>query len=114
MDYFKNPGIFFAGKSICCYQEAHIIKTTLEQLQTAVPDVILLDLMMPGMNGFEFIKELDRQGKRLAIPIIVLSASMLGQDLTPMYVSAYLSKPFSMKTLLDKVRQCVRSPLPQA
>ena len=89
-------------------------RNALEQLQTAVPDVILLDLMMPGMNGFEFIKELDRQGKRLAIPIIVLSASMLGQDLTPMYVSAYLSKPFSMKTLLDKVRQCVRSPLPQA
>ena len=93
---------------------AHDGREALEHMQTVIPDLILLDLMMPGMNGHCFTKELDHRGMRSTIPIIVLSASMLGQDLTPMYVSAYLSKPFSMKTLLDKVRQCVRSPLPQA
>lgn len=83
-------------------------------MQTVVPDLILLDLMMPGMNGPSFINELDRRGMRSAIPIIVLSALAKVEDLKQMHISAYFPKPFSLKALLETVHQCVRSPLPHA
>jgi len=93
---------------------AHDGREALEHMQTVIPDLILLDLMMPGMNGHCFTKELDHRGMRSTIPIIVLSAFASVEDLKQMHVCAYLPKPFSMKTLLEKVHHCVRSPLPQA
>ncbi len=50
----------------------------LEQVASDPPALILLDLMMPGMNGFEFISELrHRQAGRGGIPIVVLTAKDL-------------------------------------
>ncbi len=86
----------------------------LERMQTATPDLILLDLMMPGMNGFRFIEELDHRGTHLSIPIIILTALSKVEDLKQLPVCACLPKPFSVKMLLEKVRQCVQCPLPQA
>ncbi len=78
-------------------------------------DGLELDLSMPPMDGYQFINELDRQGRRSAIPIIVLSAyPVTAQDLAQMHVSAYFPKPFFLDTLLEKVRQCICSPIPLA
>jgi two-component system response regulator VicR len=93
---------------------AHDGQEALEHMQTVIPDLILLDLMMPGMNGFRFINELDLRGMRSAIPIIVISALANVEELKQMHICAYLPKPFSMKTLLEEVQQCVRCPLPRA
>jgi len=93
---------------------AHDGQEALDHIQTVIPDLILLDLMMPGMNGFRFINELDRRGMRSAIPIIVISALANVEELKQMHICAYLPKPFSMKTLLEEVKQCVHCPLPQA
>jgi signal transduction histidine kinase/CheY-like chemotaxis protein len=49
-------------------------KVGLEQVQTQQPDIILLDLMMPEMDGYEFISRLREQKQQRKIPIIVLTA----------------------------------------
>jgi CheY-like chemotaxis protein len=49
----------------------------IESVQDAVPDLILLDLMMPEMNGFEFVDVLRTRPKWRAIPIVVITARQL-------------------------------------
>ena len=46
----------------------------LRALEGLSPDAILLDLMMPRMNGEEFVQELSRRGRQAEFPIIILSA----------------------------------------
>lgn len=53
----------------------------LAQVMTSQPDAILLDLMMPEMNGFTFLKNLRTQLKERSIPIVLLTAKVnLPQD----------------------------------
>src|SRR6185503_12621713 len=52
----------------------------LAKLDGAKPDIILLDLMMPRMDGFEFIEALRGRPERVAIPIVVLTAKELSEE----------------------------------
>ena len=65
--------------------------------------VILLDLMMPVMNGWQF-RDRQKQDPSLAgIPVVVISA--ITQDhIAPIDADAYLRKPLDLDVLLDKVR----------
>jgi signal transduction histidine kinase/DNA-binding response OmpR family regulator len=67
-------GLEGAGWSVA---EAGNGREALEQLTRARPDVILLDLLMPEMDGFEFIQALRRQEQWQAIPVVVLTAKDL-------------------------------------
>lgn len=55
-------------------------KEAIEQLKVAVPDVILLDLMMPVMDGFDFLDYLRKTPHWLSIPVIVVTAKILTQE----------------------------------
>ncbi len=71
-----------------------------------VPRLILLDLMMPVMGGFEF-RTVQRRDPALApIPVVVISANE-GADgeISDMQVDGYLSKPFELGRLLDTVNR---------
>ncbi len=77
----------------------------LECLNRVRPDLILLDLMMPKMDGSAFIKELERRGLRSSIPVIVLSADIYAKPLIErMHVESWLVKPFSLTELLRQIR----------
>ena len=68
------------------------------------PNLILLDLMMPVMDGWEFARRLQELHPRLGIPIIVLSAARLPADrLWVTGAGAVLAKPFDLDELLEHV-----------
>ncbi len=74
----------------------------LSQLRAHHPAVVLLDLMMPGMNGWEFCAARRREPDLSAIPVIVISA--LGQ-VSGIDAAAFLQKPFELDALVSTVRQ---------
>jgi two-component system response regulator VicR len=73
------------------------------------PDLILLDLMLPGMNGFDVCREVRRSGS--STPILMLTAreeeadKVLGLELG---ADDYITKPFSMRELLARVKANIR------
>jgi CheY-like chemotaxis protein len=76
-------------------------RAALEAIAQAVPRLILLDLMMPVMNGWELLKELARCPKRSGIPVIIVSAT--ASDV-PAGAVAVLRKPVDVQHLLDTLR----------
>jgi len=69
------------------------------------PDVVLLDLAMPEVNGWDFLQRLQETGRLGQVPIIVLSAHLRvePQAVLKMGVSAILPKPFNLPELIDLI-----------
>ena len=69
------------------------------------PHVILLDLAMPNVNGWDFLQRLQETGHLGSVPIIVVSAHLRvdPQAVLQMGVSAILPKPFNLHELLDLI-----------
>lgn len=95
-------------------QEQFIVYTAkngqeaLQQLRQHEPDIMVLDLMMPVMDGFDVCREVRKTN---AIPIIFLSAKDSETDrLVGLTLGAddYVVKPFSMRELVARVRACLR------
>jgi two-component system cell cycle response regulator DivK len=71
------------------------------------PDLILMDIHLPGMSGIEAIKVLRADSATAAIPVIAVTASVMQQDrklITEAGFDAYVGKPISLKEFLDAVR----------
>lgn len=84
-------------------------KTALEMAQASQFELILLDIMLPGMDGFQVAQRLRGEGNR--VPILMLTA----RDATPDIVQGldlgaddYLTKPFSFEVLLARIRALLR------
>jgi CheY-like chemotaxis protein len=70
-----------------------------------LPGLILLDLMMPDLNGWQFYEEKQKIGRLASIPVLVVTASRaLGASFPG---SEVLLKPFSVETVVEKVEQLV-------
>jgi DNA-binding response OmpR family regulator len=69
------------------------------------PDVVLLDLMMPDVNGWDFLQRLQETGHLGNVPIVVLSAHVRVEPaaLLKMGVAAILPKPFNLTELIDLI-----------
>ncbi|MFN4200830.1 MAG: response regulator [Fervidobacterium gondwanense] len=82
----------------------------LEKMKTWQPDVVILDIMMPRMDGFTVLKEMRRDENIKDIPVIVLTAKG-GQDDEQIALSLgakkVLTKPFSPTQLIEEVRSLV-------
>ena len=79
----------------------------LDQLDNAEPpvDIVILDLMLPGMSGYEICREIREQDVEL--PILVLSARTLSEDKAQAFdagTDQYMTKPFALPELLSRVR----------
>ena len=75
------------------------------------PDVILLDLMLPGMDGLEVARRLKKEEATKGIPVIMVTAKGEEADIvTGLEVGAedYITKPFSRKVLIARVRALLR------
>lgn len=78
------------------------------------PDLILLDVMMPGMNGFEVVAKLKEESSTSMIPIILLtglSDRKKVQEALASGVDYYIVKPFDFDDLISKVNQAIEGDL---
>jgi DNA-binding response OmpR family regulator len=89
----------------------------LEMIRKELPDLVLLDLMMPDMDGWEVYQQMKADEKTRHIPVIVVTAKAQSIDkvlgLHIAKVDDYIAKPFSPKDLLssiDKILDRVMSP----
>jgi diguanylate cyclase (GGDEF)-like protein len=76
-------------------------------LEDELPDVILLDIVMPGMDGYEVCSRIKAQSRLQAIPILFMSARTDEQSLLKAFEvggSDYVTKPFRARELLARVR----------
>ena len=88
---------------------AHGGRNGLDMIFQDPPDLILLDLMMPGMDGWEVYQQLKANEKTRGIPVIVVTAKAQAIDrvlgLHIAKVDDYISKPFSPQELVDSVEK---------
>jgi DNA-binding response OmpR family regulator len=77
------------------------------------PDIILLDLMMPVMDGYEVMRQLKESEVTRDIPVVMLTAKSSQSDrlrCEEMGAVDYVTKPFNLEQLRSKVRRIVESP----
>jgi len=80
-------------------------------IKTFIPDLILLDLMLPGIDGLTVCRKLKNNDKTEHIPIIMLTAKSEESDVVvglEMGADDYITKPFSHKVLLARIRSVLR------
>lgn len=82
----------------------------LERIDLERPDVILLDLMMPVMDGVAFSHALRQRPLERDIPIVVISADGNPQRAAAVGAAGYLAKPFDIDALLSQVAGMAGSP----
>ncbi|MBC3764811.1 phosphate regulon transcriptional regulator PhoB [Neptunicella marina] len=91
--------------------EAEDFDTGMEKVAEPLPDLILLDWMMPGGNGIQFAKQLKSSDFTRNIPVIMLTARGEEEDkIKGLDVGAddYITKPFSPKELIARVKAVLR------
>jgi two-component system cell cycle response regulator DivK len=76
------------------------------------PDLILMDIHLPGISGIEALKVLRADDATAAIPVIAVTASVMQQDrkqITEAGFDAYVGKPLNIKEFLNAVRSMLES-----
>ena len=82
-------------------------ESALEQLQYSPPDLVLLDVMMPGMDGFETCRRLRQLPKLEQLPVVFMTALSDIQDKVRAFAAGaddYITKPFQHEEVLARVR----------
>jgi two-component system, OmpR family, alkaline phosphatase synthesis response regulator PhoP len=86
-------------------------KEGLEKIQSEKPDLCVLDVMMPYMDGFEVLKALRREPETESLPVIMLTAKAQDKDVFEGYhygADMYLTKPFNPMELVSFVKRIVQ------
>jgi len=89
----------------------------MEMVRAALPDLIVLDWMLPGMSGIDFARRLRAEKRTQDVPVIMLTArAEEGDKLAGLESGAddYLTKPFSPRELNARVKAVLRRRAPQA
>lgn len=89
----------------------------LNLIRSEVPDLVLLDLMLPGMDGLSICRQMKSDSSMREIPIIIASAKGEESDVViglEMGADDYLAKPFSPRELLARIRAVLRRGAPTA
>lgn len=87
----------------------------LRQIETAVPDLVLLDVMMPGLDGFEVCATLRRMPETATLPVIMLSAKSAQESIQRGLAAGankYLTKPITRQVLIDEIKELIGQSAP--
>ena len=95
------------GYKVICVETG---EKALKILKTKIPDLIILDIMLPGVDGLELIKNISNNPKTKNIPVVIISAKTEETDIgIALGAADYITKPFSIKVLIAKIRALLRS-----
>lgn len=89
-------------------------REALEAVRQSTPDLVLLDIMMPNMDGYQFISQLRRES---SIPVIMITAKQQEADIIKGFdlgADDYITKPFRLRELLVRMRAVMRRTTPLA
>jgi len=91
-------------------------KEGLEKIKSEKPDVVVLDVMMPYMDGFEVLKTLRRDPELQTLPVVMLTAKAQDKDVFEGYhygADVYLTKPFNPMELVTFVKRIIQGGPPE-
>ncbi len=91
-------------------QTTQVAKKTVSMVRSFKPNIILLDLLMPDMGGFEVCEMLNDDNETKGIPIIVVSALGGYTDIKRAYqlgVIGYVTKPYDFSKLVEKINKAI-------
>jgi len=83
------------------------IKLALER----VPDLVLMDIQLPGMNGMEALKVLRSEPKTAKVPVVAITASVMTQDRKQIMdtgFDGFIEKPINLKEFLATVQAAIK------
>jgi twitching motility two-component system response regulator PilH len=85
----------------------------LAQIQQDCPDIVVLDIVMPRMNGYELCRRLKDDPKTKELPVVMCSTK--GEEFDRYWgmrqgANAYISKPFQPQELISTVKKLLRNP----
>lgn len=89
----------------------HSGKECLKRLKGKKPDLILLDIRMPGMDGWEVLREIKKDERTKAIPVMmytVVEKSLDEETLRERGVEEFIVKPFKLEDLIRKVEKIMK------
>ena len=75
-----------------------------------VPDLVLMDIQLPGINGIEAFKQIRADARTARIPVVALTASVTPTDrsqITAAGFDAFVGKPINLKEFIDTVKRMV-------
>lgn len=99
----------YEGYQVRCYREADDIFSLMEDF---APDIVLIDYLLPGINGGELCAQLKREPSTKHIPVIIFSAySQVLLSLGSYGCNAFVSKPFELSSLLNQISKCLENPM---
>ena len=93
--------------------EAATAEDSIALAQAHSPDLVLMDIQLPGMNGIEALGVLRENPATAHIPVIAVTASVMQQDrklITEAGFDAYIGKPINLKEFLQAVREMIEAP----
>lgn len=103
-----------AGFTVVCANSA---EQAAKSVNEVLPDLVLLDWMLPGRSGIEFARSLRRDSRTKPVPIIMLTARVDESDkVVGLEAGAddYITKPFSPRELIARIKAVLRRSLPEA
>lgn len=83
----------------------------LDILKTALPDIIILDVMMPNVDGYDTLEQIKEDGRLKDTKVVFLSAKNKEKDIErglALGADLYMTKPFSVKKLVEQVNELTK------
>jgi len=85
-------------------------ETAMEKVMQSLPDLIILDVMLPGRSGYDILRDLRASAETAEVPVMMLTARGQARDrelAESLGVTQFMTKPFSNTEVLDSVRALV-------
>jgi len=91
--------------------EAGTAEEGLKLARARTPDLILMDIQLPGMNGIDALKALRAEPATAAIPVVAITASVMQQDRQEIMragFNGFIEKPINLRVFLDTVQRALK------